>query len=73
MGRNQKWPVEGDSDVVKASALGNRNIDERVLDRLGLNSSICMSCNARNPSNADKCRKCGTSNLRPKRRQFSDA
>jgi len=31
-----------------------------------LNKSICMRCNARNPNDAEKCRKCGYKKLRPK-------
>jgi large subunit ribosomal protein L40e len=27
---------------------------------------ICMRCNARNPQEADRCRKCGYAKLRPK-------
>jgi large subunit ribosomal protein L40e len=34
---------------------------ERLLDK-----QICMRCNARNPERAEKCRKCGYKNLRPK-------
>ena len=31
-----------------------------------LNKHICMRCNARNPARAERCRKCGYGNLRPK-------
>ncbi|ABR55054.1 LSU ribosomal protein L40E [Methanococcus vannielii SB] len=30
---------------------------------------ICMKCNARNSWKAEKCRKCGYSNLRPKAKE----
>lgn len=30
---------------------------------------ICMRCNARNPKDADTCRKCGYHNLRPKSKE----
>lgn len=33
-----------------------------------LNKLICMSCNARNPIGADKCRRCGSKRLRAKSR-----
>ncbi|EHQ35310.1 50S ribosomal protein L40e [Methanoplanus limicola] len=34
-----------------------------------LNVKICMSCNARNAIRASKCRKCGSSQLRPKSKE----
>ncbi|WP_280535260.1 50S ribosomal protein L40e [Halopenitus sp. POP-27] len=34
---------------------------KRTLEKL-----VCMRCNARNPKDADECRKCGYKNLRPK-------
>ena len=37
---------------------------ERLLDK-----QICMRCNARNPARAEKCRKCGYKNLRPKAKE----
>ena len=37
-------------------------VKARVLDR-----KICMKCSARNPKNAKKCRKCGSTDLRPKK------
>ncbi|MEA1993472.1 MAG: 50S ribosomal protein L40e [Euryarchaeota archaeon] len=33
------------------------------------NVKICMKCNARNPWNAKKCRKCGYKGLRPKSKE----
>ena len=36
----------------------------RILDK-----QICMRCNARNPQRADRCRKCGYHNLRPKAKE----
>ena len=35
--------------------------ESRNLEKL-----ICMKCNARNAKGADRCRKCGYGNLRPK-------
>jgi len=45
---------------------------EKAEDRL-LDKAICMRCNARNPTDADKCRKCGHGNLRPKARESRSA
>jgi large subunit ribosomal protein L40e len=38
-----------------------------------LDKHICMRCNARNPSTADSCRKCGYKNLRPKAKEGRNA
>ena len=38
-------------------------------ERRTLQKQICMRCNARNPQNADNCRKCGYGNLRPKAKE----
>jgi len=38
--------------------------EERLLDK-----AICMRCNARNPTDAVSCRKCGYKKLRPKNRE----
>ena len=42
--------------------------ERRTLDKL-----ICMRCNARNPTRADSCRKCGYSRLRPKAKERRSA
>jgi len=42
--------------------------EERLLDK-----QICMRCNARNPTGADRCRKCGHGNLRAKARESRSA
>lgn len=42
--------------------------EDRLLDK-----HICMRCNARNPQSADKCRKCGHKNLRPKAKESRSA
>ncbi len=34
-----------------------------------LNKKICMKCDARNSPHATKCRKCGSSELRPKAKE----
>jgi ubiquitin-large subunit ribosomal protein L40e len=41
-----------------------KEADERLL-----NKKICMRCNARNPSKATRCRKCGYTHLRPKAKE----
>lgn len=43
---------------------------QTIEDRLGNTAMICQSCNARNPTDADKCRKCGHTNLRRKASDF---
>ncbi|SEO37416.1 LSU ribosomal protein L40E [Halorientalis persicus] len=45
---------------------------EKAEDRI-LTKMICMRCNARNPNEADRCRKCGYGNLRPKNRERNAA
>jgi large subunit ribosomal protein L40e len=37
---------------------------DRILEKM-----ICMRCNARNPKDADSCRKCGYKKLRPKAKE----
>jgi len=36
-------------------------------------TQVCMRCNSRNPERADRCRKCGYGNLRPKARETRSA
>jgi large subunit ribosomal protein L40e len=38
--------------------------EERIFTK-----QICMRCNARNPQEAERCRKCGYKKLRPKARE----
>ncbi len=38
-------------------------------ERRTLEKQICMRCNARNPREADNCRKCGYTNLRQKAKE----
>ncbi len=38
--------------------------EERLLEK-----QICMRCNARNPKDASRCRKCGHDKLRPKAKE----
>ncbi len=41
-----------------------KEAEHRLLDK-----SVCMGCYATNPPKADKCRKCGSKNLRPKAKE----
>jgi len=34
-----------------------------------LNKYICMKCSARNPPGAKRCRRCGSTKLRPKAKE----
>jgi len=44
-------------------------VDKRALaQRYRLYYKICRNCGARNPPNAEKCRWCGSKNLRWKKR-----
>ncbi len=35
-----------------------------------LHKKVCMRCNARNAMRATQCRKCGSTDLRPKAKEF---
>ena len=41
---------------------------DKAADRI-LDKQICMRCNARNPTRAEECRKCGYGKLRPKAKE----
>lgn len=41
-----------------------KEAESRLLDK-----TVCMSCYATNPKAATKCRKCGSSDLRPKAKE----
>lgn len=66
MGRQNRHPSRGGKHLPPDEAA-------KVLDRIGMNNTICQSCNANNPEDAEVCRKCGDAELRPKRRDFADA
>jgi len=34
-----------------------------------LNKLVCMKCNAKNPLKAERCRRCGSTRLRPKSKE----
>lgn len=55
----------------ESSFTGSEKPDENIRDRIGLTNQVCMDCNANNPQDADKCRKC-SGDLRPKHRDFAD-
>lgn len=40
-------------------------VERRVLDKM-----VCRECGALNPPRATKCRRCGSRNLRPKRKRL---
>lgn len=41
-----------------------KEAEARLLDK-----TVCMTCYATNPKKADKCRKCGSRDLRPKAKE----
>ncbi|MFB6236916.1 MAG: 50S ribosomal protein L40e [Halopenitus sp.] len=55
---------------MKEEHVQEHNKKSVVEERLGLTKSICQSCDARNPLDANKCRKCGHTNLRSKADDF---
>lgn len=74
MGRNRKH-VTNNGNVKKPSEFTDHERprqDEKVEERLGLNDLVCTACEVKNPSDADKCRKCGCTQLRERSKQFRD-
>lgn len=67
MGRHRKQPAE-DNDIRDQKHV--KNPSEEAEDRIGLNNQVCYNCNGNNSKSADKCRKCGSQNLRPKASQY---
>lgn len=41
-----------------------KEAEHRLLDK-----TVCMNCYATNPKRAERCRKCGSSDLRPKAKE----
>ena len=41
-----------------------KEAEHRLLDK-----TVCMNCYATNPKKADRCRKCGSKDLRPKAKE----
>lgn len=62
MGRHRREVSETDSEKQAI-----------IEERLGIKSYICQNCNARNSKRADKCRKCGYTELRRKAREYRDS
>lgn len=69
MGRKRK-AVEKKTGAIKNVDHIEGPIDERIEDRLGHNKQVCQSCDATAPEKADKCRKCGHKELRPKAKTY---
>lgn len=40
-----------------------------IAEKRNLDVKICQKCNARNPLSATRCRKCGSTQLRRKRKE----
>jgi len=72
MGRHRKRATI-DNDVMAEEHLSEEKQAGVVEERLGLTGNVCMDCNARVPANSETCRKCGSSNTRPKKSSYSDA
>lgn len=80
MGRHRYVPIEGKSEPKNSNTVGSDSakpynpsqVDEAVLDRMGLNDMVCMSCNSRVPRGRDTCRNCGEGKeeFRKKARKF---
>lgn len=43
----------------------------KIVENRILNKKICRTCGAINPSTATRCRRCRSSNLRPKRKALA--
>jgi large subunit ribosomal protein L40e len=71
MGRHRKRALRN-GNVAGGESVDKGDAHPAVDRRLGLNKQVCMSCNARVPRDADSCRKCGSSQLRGKKAEFSD-
>ena len=69
MGRKRSRP----SDSPKRGGLGCDSETEPIIeDALGHNDLVCCSCDVSNPPDAEKCRKCGHTELRPKADEYRD-
>jgi len=75
MGRHRRY-ADSNNGVSKESTINNDHNSVRkagaVQKRLGLTKQVCMDCNSRAPERADSCRKCGSTNLRQKKSEFTD-
>jgi large subunit ribosomal protein L40e len=57
---------------MRRRATGGMARFDEAEDRI-LQKHICMRCNVRNSPEADRCRKCGYGNLRPKAKESRNA
>lgn len=74
MGRHRKRPTrDGVDKVENDEVVAEDEIVHQVERRLGLTKQVCVGCDARNAERADRCRKCGSTDLRRKAREFADA
>jgi len=75
MGRHRRY-ADSNNGVSNGSTINNDHNNVRkaasVQERLGLTKQVCMDCNSRAPELADSCLKCGSSNLRQKKSEFTD-
>ena len=42
----------------------------KIVEERALNKKVCRKCGALNPPTAEKCRRCKSRNLRPKRKRM---
>lgn len=70
MGRRRRRPHWDKAD----GGLGvDGETSEIIEERLGHRGQVCTSCQARNPKEAEKCRKCGHTDLRRKAADYRAA
>lgn len=73
MGRRRYNPDDKNYGQAKGHEMPVPSDDaDAVLRRLGLIGQVCTDCNARAPENAEKCRRCGCTNLRRRNKEFAD-
>lgn len=73
MGRHRRHPTDSNNVKKPTSFTDTEKIHEQAEKRLGLDKQVCARCDANNSETADKCRKCGGTNLRPKARDYRDS
>lgn len=71
MGRHRRMATKNNS-INNRETTDDKYLTEKIEPRLGLTKQVCMSCNARNAESANRCRKCGSDDLRGKKGEFSD-
>lgn len=65
MGRHRrKVTRDGDQDN------DDPEFQEKIEERLGHRDKVCLNCDIKNDSGAEKCRKCGHTRLRRKASEF---